>query len=110
MSFADKLHLKYCEEERKSIPSQLIGNALMPTALNEPIKALSIMSQRILPYQSWAYRLQGDKEYVGLVKYFLAQIGQLCDKLQQLDLPEQCREAEKAQMLLGYLAWSEKSE
>lgn len=110
MNFADKLHLKYCEEERKSVPSQLIGNALMPTALDEPVKALSIMSQRILPYQSWANRLQGDMEYVGLVKYFLAQIGQLCDTLQGLDLPDQCSDVDKAQMLLGYLAWSEKKE
>lgn len=110
MNFADKLHLKYCEEERNSVPSQLIGNALMTTALEEPVKALSIMSQRILPYQSWAYRLQGEMEYVGLVKYFLAQIGQLCDTLQGLDLPDQCSDVDKSQMLLGYLAWSEKKE
>lgn len=108
MNLADKLHLKYCEHVRKgSIPPQLVGNALMSTALEEPVKALSMLSQRILPYRAWANTLK-EGEDVGLVRYFLGQLGDISDKLKDLDIPLQCTDADKAQMLLGYLAWSEK--
>ncbi|HAM50649.1 MAG TPA: hypothetical protein DCP92_08140, partial [Nitrospiraceae bacterium] len=109
LSLADKLHLKYCEVVRKnSIPPQLVGNALMSTALQEPVKALSMLSQRILPYQAWANTLKEGEE-IGLVKYFLKELGELSDKLRELDIPLQSTEEDKAQMLLGYLAWSEKT-
>lgn len=109
LSLADQLHLKYCEHVRKnSIPPQLVGNALMPTALEEPVKALSMLSQRILPYQAWANTLkEGDD--IGLVKYFLGQLGEVSDQLKGLDIPAQCADADKAQILLGYLARSEKT-
>ena len=109
MSLTDQLHLKYCEDIRRgSIPSQLAGNALMATALKEPVKALSLLGRRILPYQSWATRLQGEGQNTGLVKYFLAQLGEVCENLKNLELPSQCSDVDKAQMLLGYLAWPEK--
>ena len=109
LSLADQLHLKYCEHVRKkSIPPQLVGNALMPTALEEPVKALSMLSQRILPYQAWANTLKEGAD-VGLVKYFLGQLGEVSDQLKGLGIPAQCADADKAQMLLGYLARPEKT-
>jgi hypothetical protein len=109
LRLADRLHMKYCEYVRKnSFPPQLIGNALMVMALEQPVKALELLSQRILPYQAWAVTLKGEGQGIGLVKYFLAQIGEVCNNLKNLELPAQCSPAEKAQMLLGYLAWQEK--
>lgn len=109
LSLADQLHLKYCEHVRKgSIPPQLVGNALMPTALEEPVKALSMLSQRILPYQAWANTLR-EGEDIGLIRYFLGQLGEVSGKLKELDIPAQCFDADKAQMLLGYLARAEKT-
>ena len=111
LSLADDLHLKYCQDVRKgSIPPQLVGNALMPTALEMPEKALSMLSQRILPYQAWAKTLSGDGKDVGLVKYFLEKIGDVSNLLNKVELSSTCTDTDKAQMLLGYLAWSEKSE
>lgn len=111
LSLVDDLHLKYCQQVRKgSIPHQLIGNALMPTALETPVKALSMLSQRILPYQAWAETLSGDEKDAGLVKYFLKQIGEVSNQLKEEELSPTCSDTDKAQMLLGYLAWSEKSE
>ena len=111
LSIADDLHLNYCQHVRKgSIPPQLVGNALMPTALETPEKALSMLSQRILPYQAWAKTLSGEKEYVGLVKFFLKQIGEVSNQLKEVGLSPTCSDTDKAQMLLGYLARSEKSE
>ncbi|MBI4651802.1 hypothetical protein HY745_11075 [Candidatus Desantisbacteria bacterium] len=108
LSISDDLHLKYCQHVRKgSIPPQLVGNALMSTALEEPEKALSMLSQRILPYQSWAKTFFGENQDVGLVKYFLSQIGDITNQLRELTIPIRCSDADKAQMLLGYMAKSE---
>jgi len=110
LSLADDLHLKYCQHVRKgSIPPQLVGNALMPTALETPEKALSMLSQRIIPYQAWAKTLSGDEKDVGLVKSFLGKIGAVSNQLKECQIPSTCSDTDKAQMLLGYLAWSEKS-
>lgn len=111
LSLADDLHLKYCQHVRKgSIPPQLVGNALMPTALETPEKALSMLSQRILPYQAWAKTLSGDEKDIGLVKSFLGKIGAVSTQLKECQIPLICSDTDKAQMLLGYLSWSEKSE
>jgi hypothetical protein len=108
LSLADDLHLKYCQHVRKgSIPPQLVGNALMPTALEMPEKALSMLSQRILPYQAWAKTLSDNEQDVGLVKYFLKQIGEISSRLREAGLSPTCSDTDKAQMLLGYLARSE---
>ncbi len=108
LSLVDDLHLKYCQYVRKgSIPPQLVGNALMSTALETPEKALSMLSQRIPPYQAWAKTLSGDEKDVGLVKYFLKQIGEVSNQLNEAGLSPSCTDTDKAQMLLGYLARTE---
>jgi hypothetical protein len=108
LSLADDLHLKYCQHVRKgSIPPQLVGNALMPTALEEPEKALSMLSQRIVPYVSWAKTFFDENQDVGLVKYFLSQIGDIANQLKVITIPVRCSDTDKAQMLLGYMAKSE---
>lgn len=108
LSLVDDLHLKYCQHVRKgSIPPQLVGNALMSTALEMPEKALSMLSQRIPPYQAWAKTLSDSEQDVGLVKYFLKQIGEVSNQLKEAGLSPTCSDTDKAQMLLGYLARSE---
>jgi len=109
LSLADDLHLKYCQHARKgsSIPPQLVGNALMPTALEAPERALSMLSQRIPPYQAWAKTLSDTEQDVGLVKYFLKQIGEVSNQLKEAGLSPTCSDTDKAQMLLGYLARTE---
>lgn len=109
LSLADQLHEQYCLKVRRgSVPSQLVGNALMPAALEQPTQALALLSQRILPYQAWAKAVQGGD--VGLAKFFLGEMGKLCNELSSLSLPERCDDAAKAQMLLGYLARTEKAD
>jgi len=109
LSLADQLHEQYCQKIRKgSVPPQLVGNALMSAALVQPTQALAILSQRILPYQAWAKSSQGDD--ARLSKYFLAEMGRLSQELATHSLPTTCDDKAKAEMLLGYLAWAEKSE
>ena len=108
LSLADQLHAQYCMGVRKGqVPPQLVGNTLMATALEQPEKALALLCQRILPYQAWASTVQ-EGENIGLTKYLLGQLGRVCTELKELELPRTCKDTDKAEMLLGYLARSEK--
>lgn len=110
LSTADGLHKEYCKLVRKGqIPPQLIGNALIPTALDSPERALSSLLERMRIYQGWANTVQGGEE-VRLAKWFLRQMGEISTALGENDLPKRMLDKEKAQLLLGYLAWSENSE
>ncbi|MGJ0514950.1 MAG: type I-C CRISPR-associated protein Cas8c/Csd1 [Methylomicrobium sp.] len=107
-SVADQLHDKYCKYVRKdSKPPQLLGNALMAIALEHPKQALAMFSQRMLPYQAWArtYSDPNPEKEAGLVHFFLNEWGAICNQLAELEeIPELCRDTDKAAMLLGYLA------
>jgi len=109
LSIADQLHDKYCKYVRKdSKPSQLLGNALMATALEHPKQALAMFSQRILPYQAWAKTYSGEE--AGLIHYFLNEWGVICQQLAEKGIPERANDSDKATMLLGYLAMPEKKD
>ncbi len=117
LSLADQLHYHYCVHVRNkpdtppgklSIPPQLMGNALMPTALEEPVKALALYSNRILPYQAWAKTVSGDA--ARLARYFLAELGKVSSDIPLTTIPERCTDSDKAQMLIGYLTRPEKSD
>ena len=108
LSLADQLHIQYCHLVRKSqVPPQLVGNALMTSAMETPEKALALFWQRIKPYHAWAQTVQGGDE-VRLAKYFLGEIGRVCASLSNTDVPSRCSDTDKVAMLLGYLARSEK--
>ncbi|HBM16331.1 MAG TPA: hypothetical protein DD381_08340 [Lentisphaeria bacterium] len=106
LSAVDTLHKEYSKHVMKGkIPHQLIGNALISTALDNPESALAILMERIRPYQAWASTVTtGD---IGLAKWCLKRMGDICYELGKLELPRQLKDTDKAQMLLGYLAKSE---
>ena len=114
-SLADTLHKEYCkhvranksdsdkEDERSSgMPRQLIGNAAMCVALDNPEDAFGRLAERILIYQSWANTAGG--EGLGLAKWTLGQMGQVSNELASCEVPKRTNDADKAQILLGYLA------
>lgn len=106
LSLADQIHYHYCQHVRNgSTPTQLIGNALMATALEEPEKALALYAQRILPYQAWARTAKGDEGK--LAGWFLSELGKACSEVALVNIPDRCANADKAQMMLGYLAKNE---
>lgn len=106
LALADSLHFQYCQGVRNGqVPGQLLGNALMATALETPEAALALYAQRILPYQAWARTCKAtEKGPETLARYFLTQLGDICSEVSLLDIPERASDADKAQMLLGYLA------
>jgi hypothetical protein len=113
LALADSLHLQYCKHVRKGeSPSQLIGNALFNTALDQPVFALARLAERLTPYQAWARTFQSNAPDagVGLVKYFLGEIAACTAAIRLDELPQRMSDADKAKLLLGYLADHPKTE
>ncbi len=108
LALADSLHQQYCKHVRKGeSPSQLIGNALFNTALDQPVLALARLAERlILPYQAWARTFQSNdpEAGVGLTKYLLGEIAACTADIHPDALPQRMSDADKAKLLLGYLA------
>jgi hypothetical protein len=107
LALADSLHQHYCKHVRGGeTPTQLIGNALFSTALEQPVFALARLGERLGPYQAWARTFRGDdpNSGVGLVKYFLSEIADCTAAIQLGDLPPRMGDLDKAKLLLGYLA------
>ncbi|MCL5744242.1 MAG: hypothetical protein M1541_10015, partial [Acidobacteria bacterium] len=105
LSLTDTLHRRYCEEVRKrQIPPQLFGNAMLPAVVANPQKGLAQMMSRLRVYRAWAEKA-GD----GLARWSVSEMGRLCPTLAE-HLPQRLGDAEKAELLLGYLARAEKKE
>jgi len=64
--------------------------------------ALSQLALRIVPYLGWART--NNTESAGLSRYFLKEYGGIEGKLKGQVLPHRLNDAERAQLLLGYLA------
>ena len=93
LSLADRLHRNYCVRERKNeLPPQLIGNALMPTCLDNPQAGLARLAERLPLYQRTA-----DEK-------LRMEVAEITDKIDHVNLPDRNTDADKAQLLLGYLA------
>jgi len=113
LALADSLHLQYCKHVRTGdSPSQLIGNALFNTALEQPVFALARLAERLTSYQAWARTFQSNdpEAGVGLVKYFLGEIAACTASIRLDELPQRMSDADKAKLLLGYLADHPKTE
>jgi hypothetical protein len=107
--FADLLHRLYCKYERKgSIPPQLIGNAVIPMALQSPRRAIEVLGNRMPIYIAWADRHDGDE--AGLAKWCRKELGRLSALLHEQRLDARVSPNGRAELLLGYLASSKKTE
>jgi hypothetical protein len=102
LSLADTLHREYCVHVRKgSIPPQLIGNALMPAAADNPEDAIDRLRERMNIYQAWATKVSGE-EY-RLAKWAMGQMGEICHAIKR-PLPKRTDQTFRAELFLGYLA------
>lgn len=113
LALADGLHQQYCKHVRKGeSPSQLLGNALFNTALDQPVFALARLAERLAPYQAWARTFQSNDPDagVGLVKFFVGQIAACTAAIRLEELPTRMSDVDKAKLLLGYLADHSKDE
>jgi hypothetical protein len=100
---SDDLHALYCKEVRSNkMPPQLLGNALMVAALESPEQSLGQLALRIIPYLGWAKT--NNTESAGLSRHFLKGFSEIEAKLKEQTLPQRLNNADRAQLLLGYLA------
>ena len=103
LSLADTLHREYCKHVRGGdIPPQLIGNGLMPAAADNPKDAVDRLRERMMPYKAWADK--GDGEEYRLAKWAVGQMGQVCQRLSELELSTETDQAFRAELFLGYMA------
>ena len=108
---ADELHALYCNVVRNGdVPPQLVGSSLFQNAAETPIRTLNLLSQRMMPYYSWAksYRLKGIMAD-GKESWRAGWLYRLCEKTMdklQGTWTAQTRfsDEEKAQLFIGYLA------
>jgi hypothetical protein len=105
LSLADTLHREYSKVIRDDIPNQLLGNAMMKTALDNPQRALARLNQRLLVYKAWADK--GGQE-AKLARWAVGEIGKVARGLENCDFDIRLDEVGQAKMLLGYLARYEK--
>ena len=114
---ADELHALYCMVVRNDdIPPQLVGSSLFRSAAEAPARTMQMLSQRLMPYYSWAksYRLKNIKEPTKENRYAGRLYG-LCERIMvklQENWTAQTRfnDEEKAQLFIGYLAAFPKGE
>lgn len=106
LALADTLHREYCVHVRKgSIPPQLIGNALMSAAANNPEDAIDRLRERLNIYQAWATKSDG--EPYRLAKWAVGQMGEICHAIKR-PLPTKTDQRFRAELFLGYMARSPK--
>jgi hypothetical protein len=113
LSLADTLHKDYCIVVRQGqLPNSLIGTSLMRRALDNPVGALADLSERIVEYIRWAKVVQISKDWpqndqrriaINEARKKLRQYQPLTSELSSSDLPKECSDAMKAQILLGFL-------
>ena len=115
LGLSDKLHVAYCQAVRKEIPSTIIGNSLLSSALDNPVAALAVLADRLRIYIGWAKTLEwakaGSEQDVIAFRTGRRALTEFADVERALGgrLPETKPTDEmKALMLLGYLARSER--
>ena len=118
LALADSLHQQYCIHVRDNqMPSQLIGNALFNTALEQPVFALARLAERLVPYQAWARTFDPPKGYpkkYGWEKVILGKMRECTARfiedvngtfrIRTDEFPAHMTDEDKAKLLLGYLA------
>jgi hypothetical protein len=117
LALADSLHQQYCKHVRgDESPTQLIGNSLFSTALEQPVFALARLAERLAPYQAWAKTFKNtdpnvksgwEKVVLGLLRDCASRFVEEVDgvfRIRADELPARMSDLDKAKLLLGYLA------
>ena len=108
---SDELHVLYCKAVRNGdVPPQLVGGSLFQAAAETPLRTLNLLSQRIMPYYTWAksYRYKNAME-AGKESWRAGWLYGLYEKivgqLRAVWTPQtRFNEEERAQLFIGYLA------
>ena len=103
LNLADGLHAVWCKNVRDNqIPPQLLGSSLFASFQMNPVQAFGNASLRMKPYLDWAKTNQ--TQDAALSRWFLGEFGRVTAAIKETGIPSRLSDADKAEMLLGYLA------
>ena len=101
LSLTDLLHKEYANRDRQGkLPSRLLGNSSMTMAGKAPQKMMSLLSERLPLYQSWANTQKTNK----LAIWTLNELGAVSKELKNHEIPAKMSDTDRAELLLGYLS------
>lgn len=108
LNLADGLHAVWCRNVRDGqLPPQLLGSSLFASFQLNPVQGFANAGMRIKPYIDWAKTNQtGD---IALSRWFVGEFGRVTAAIEKAGIPTRLSDADKAEMLLGYLSSSGKS-
>ncbi len=109
LNLADGLHALWCHNVKKNdpLPPQLLGSSLYASFQINPIQAFANAGLRLKPYLDWAKTNQTEDSK--LSRWFVGEFGRITGAIAAMGVPLHLSDADKAEMLLGYLASNEKS-
>ncbi len=113
LNLADGLHEIWYKSEKEGypLPPQLLGNAYFPAFQQNPTQAFASMEHRILPYWAWACSNRGKDEKIRKkARAFRNEMGRIAVSIHEIGLPSRLSDADKTEMLLGYLSYFGKRE
>lgn len=109
LNLADGLHAVWCRNVKKDdpLPPQLLGSSLFASFQLNPVQAFANASLRFKTYLDWAKTNQ--TKDVALTRWFVGEFGRVSSAIKEAGIPARLSDADKAEMLLGYLASSAKN-
>ena len=110
LNLADGLHAVWCRnvKEKDPLPPQLLGSSLFASFQLNPVQGFANAGMRIKPYIDWAKTNKtGD---AALSRWFVGEFGRVTAAIEEAGIPSRLSDADKAEMLLGYLSSSRKDE
>ena len=109
LNLTDGLHAVWCRnvKEKDPLPPQLLGSSLFASFQLNPVQGFANAGMRMKPYIDWAKTNQtGD---VALSRWFVGEFGRVTAAIEKAGIPARLSDADKAEMLLGYLSASGKN-
>ncbi len=109
LNLADGLHAVWCRnvKDKDPLPPQLLGSSLFASFQLNPVQGFANAGMRMKPYIDWAKTNQtGD---VALSRWFVGEFGRITTAIEKAGIPVRLSDADKAEMLLGYLSSAGKS-
>ena len=109
LNLADGLHAVWCRnvKDKDPLPPQLLGSSLFASFQLNPVQGFANAGMRMKPYIDWAKTNQtGD---VALSRWFVGEFGRITAAIEKAGIPARLSDADKAEMLLGYLSSSGKN-
>jgi hypothetical protein len=109
LNLADGLHAVWCKnvKGKDPLPPQLLGSSFFASFQLNPVQAFANMGLRMKPYCDWART--NSTESAGLSRWFLSEIGRTAAAIKTAGIPARLSDADKAEMLLGYLSFTGKN-